>query len=436
MTKPPDRRTATQQWRRLLLTGMVVSAVTLGLGLISSQHPGLAGADSATAAHPTTDAGSDIAYYTCAMHPSVRQPGPGTCPICSMGLTAVSHASLASGEVVIDAVRRQVIGIRTAAVISAPLHLTIRTVGRIAYDESAYRDVSLKGGGWVSELTVGSIGTTVQQGQPLFTYTSPDLLMAEREYVAALRVAGATNSAPTAELSKHSAADAVLMARDQLALWDLSPAQIAALPGKDLTLPSVTVFAPASGVVLEKDLVAGSAISAGQRLYRIASLDRVWVIADLAASDMNQVRLGQTALISVDALPGQSFSGTIDQLLPALDPATRTLRARIVLGNPDHVLRPEMFASVTFEVDAGTRLQVAKSAVLYTGPRRLVFVDHGEGHLRPVPVTLGLASETTYEVLSGLATGDQVVISGNFLVAAESRIRSAEQYWGGGDDAR
>ncbi|MGH7820023.1 MAG: efflux RND transporter periplasmic adaptor subunit, partial [Candidatus Binatia bacterium] len=195
------------------------------------------------------------------------------------------------------------------------------------------------------------------------------------------------------------------------------------------------VFAPNDGFVIQKSIVEGSAVRAGQQLYRLARMDRLWVIADVFESDLPHVQVGQEAKIRLPSVPGHEFEGTIDYIYPYLQDTTRTARARIELANPDLVLRPEMYAAVTILVDAGERLLVPKDAVLYTGPRRLVFVDVGEGRLRPQEIEVGRSDDDHYEVVDGLKVGDRVVTSGNFLVAAESRIRSAERFWDHADDA-
>jgi Cu(I)/Ag(I) efflux system membrane fusion protein len=188
--------------------------------------------------------------------------------------------------------------------------------------------------------------------------------------------------------------------------------------------------------VLEKTVVQGAAFTPGQALYRIADLRRVWVLADLAQEDLPVVKVGQEATVTVAALPGERLAGKVDALYPTLDPGTRTARARIALGNPELKLRPSMFATVSMTVALGERLQAPRSAVIYTGPRRLVFVDLGEGRLRPREVKLGIAGTDAVEVLDGLKAGETVVSSGTFLVAAESRIRSAETFWRSDDAGR
>ena len=364
-------------------------------------------------------AGDDVSHYTCSMHPSVRQEDPGTCPICSMDLSPVSYDEEESGVIRIDEARRGQVGIRTGKVVKAPMSRSLRAVGRVAYDESRLRDVTLKLGGWITKLHVERTGQPVKKGQLLFTLYSPELYAAQQEYLLA-----------KASHTEGGRGDYLIKAAEKkLQLWGLSAKQIAAIAERGEAQEEMPFYSPASGYVIEKDVVEGAAVEPGQELFRIAALDRVWVEADLYEADLALVSKGQRATISLSYLPDKTYEGEVSYVYPYLDPASRTARVRVELPNKALELKPDMYATVAFEIDLGPRLQVPVDAVVYTGPRRLVFVDMGEGRLRPVEVTLGVRSDDTVEVKSGLKEGDVVVTSGNFLVAAESRIRSAAKIW-------
>jgi Cu(I)/Ag(I) efflux system membrane fusion protein len=205
--------------------------------------------------------------------------------------------------------------------------------------------------------------------------------------------------------------------------------QIAALARRGEPIERVPFKAPASGVVIEKAVVDGAAVTAGQRLFRIADLGDVWVEADVYEPDLQRITKGTPASISLDYLPGKTFDGKVAFVYPYLDPAARTGRVRIALPNKGLELKPDMYATVTFKLPLGPRLLVPIPAVVYTGPRRLVFLDLGNGALRPQEVTIGARSGDMVEIATGLSEGDLVVSSGNFLVAAESRVRSASSFW-------
>ncbi len=356
--------------------------------------------------------GGDVAYYTCAMHPSVEEKAPGTCPICAMTLTPVTWDERESGVVRVNQQRRQQIGLKTARVVRAPMEVSIRAVGRLTYDETRLRDVTLKVNGWIAKLKVNATGQPVRKGDTLFTLYSPDLYAAQQEYLLAL--------------DSRSGGDTLVKAAEQkLRLWDLSPAQIAAIARRRQPLEELPIASPASGYVIEKNVVEGAAIEPGQRLYRIAGLDKVWIEAQVYEMDLPNVRKGQAARVSLPYQAGETISGAVAFVYPYLDPLTRTGRVRIELPNKNLAFKPDMYANVELVVDLGPRIQVPIDAVVYTGPRRLVFVDMGEDRLRPQEVTLGAQSANHVEITSGLSEGQTIVTAATFLVAAESRIRSA-----------
>jgi Cu(I)/Ag(I) efflux system membrane fusion protein len=366
-----------------------------------------------------------VAYYTCSMHPSVKQQAPGRCPVCGMDLIAVSREQQRQGIVTIDESRRQLIGVRTQAVSMAPMHRELRALGRVVYDESRLTDVSLKVQGWVTRLSVDRVGQRVTRGQALFTVYSPELYAAQLDFL----LAQPTPNAGEAARRSGGLAPLAGSARQRLRLLGMSDAQIEQLARTKTALESISMPAPASGVIIEKNVVEGAAIEPGMRLYRIADLQSVWVEADVYEADLPLLRVGQPAVVQLDPLPEQRIEGVIDSIYPYLDPSTRTARVRVRLENDRLELRPGMYASVELDADLDARLQVPSSAVIYTGPRRLVFVDLGEGRFRPQEVTIGIESAGMYEVRSGLQSGDVVATSGVFLLAAEARIGGATSYW-------
>lgn len=379
---------------------------------------------------PGPTAPGAIDHYTCSMHPSVRQSVPGTCPICGMALIPVTQEQQQRGVVLIDEGRRQLIGVRTEPVVSAPMRDTFRAVGHVTYDESALSDVNLKVHGWITKLYVSETGQRVSKGQPLFTIFSPELYNAEQDFLIGTHgsTEGSAEAGDSASIP-HRTEFLAHAARQRLHLLGLTDAQIDAIgrsgkPSEDLTIDS-----PASGFVIEKNVFEGASVDAGMRLYRIASLSKVWVDTDVYESDLARVRVGQPALVTLDYLPGHAYEAKVAYVYPYLDPAARTGRVRLELANKELDLRPGMYASVTLSSDLGTRVQVPAAAVVYTGPRRLVFVDIGGGRFRPTEVQVGTESNGMYEVLGGIAPGDQVATSGVFLIAAEARISTAAKYW-------
>lgn len=367
----------------------------------------------------------DVAYYTCSMHPSVRSEAPGTCPICSMDLVPVTREEIATGVIQVDGEQRQTIGVTTAPIERRPVSVRIRAVGKVLYDERRLADVSVKYRGWIGELDVDQPGQRVERGETLFTLYSPELYSAQEELLTAV----ASRDRARGTSAPDRADYLVEAARKRLRLWDLADWQIEQLEASGRPLEYIPVVSPVSGHVVEKNVVAGAAVEPGMRLYRIAGLDRVWVEAEIYESELATIEVGQPATVTLAYLPGRSFAGRVTFIYPYLDDATRTGRVRVELANPRLELKPDMYADVELARDLGARLVVPEDAVLYAGERRFVFLDLGEGRLQPRSIEVGLASGDDLVVLSGLEEGEVVVTSGNFLIAAEARLKLAMEHW-------
>ena len=367
----------------------------------------------------------EVAFWTCPMHPSVRSADPGSCPICGMNLVAVTVQEAESGVILVDERRRQLIGVKTEPVARRDLTAEVRAVGKVTWDETRLADVNVKYSGWIGRLFVDRPGQEVRQGQALFTLYSPDLYAAQQDFLTALasqRTAAATSAPQRADYL-------VRAARERLRLWDLSAAQIDQVAASGEAVERIPILSPVSGVVVEKNVVEGAAVEPGMKLFRIAGLDRVWVEAEVYESELGLVETGQRARVTLPSLPGAELDGTVSFVYPYLDGASRTVRVRVELPNPGHRLKPEMFANVTLRRELGERLAVPQDAVLYAGPKSYVFLDLGEGRLRPQRVETGREVDGWVEILSGVSPGDVIVTSGNFLVAAESRLKVAMDQW-------
>ena len=413
----------------LFVVALVVAAVvfreplvTWFSGASSGSHGGTSGAaPGASHAHS-----AEIDHYTCPMHPSVKQASPGKCPICGMTLVPVTKDQLEDGIVMIDDARRQLIGVRTGPVIEGPMQRSLRAVGRVTYDESKLTDVTLKVGGFITKLLVSRTGQRVQAGQTLFSLYSPDLFAAQQDFLLASQGAstsfGSGGTPGRVEMLGRAA-------RMRLRLLGLGDAELDALAKRGTPSESITFPSPASGFVIEKDVVEGASVQAGMRLFRIAALDKVWVEADVYEADLPHVHVGDAATVTLDYLPGQSYDAKVAYIYPFVDPTARTGKVRIELANKGLELRPGMYANVSLASNPVPRVQVPGSAVVYTGPRRLVFVDLGDGRFRPQEVHVGATADGMVEVLDGLKAGDRVATSGVFLIAAEARISTAAKYW-------
>ena len=404
--------------------------------------------------------------YTCGMHPQVVQNKPGNCPICGMKLTPVrkqggAPGATASGErkikfykstmnpgetspvpakdsmgmemvpvyetegggsdsqiISVDAMTMQDMNIHTATVSRGPLRRLVRTVGVIDYNEAGLADVTTKFKGWVEKLYVDTTGQQVHRGEPLFEIYSPELYSAQREYVLALE---GTNAPGGAALK--------VSALTKLKFFDISDEQIAELERTREPRKSLRVVAPQDGFVVEKMVVGGQMVDAGMKLYRLADLGLVWAQAQVYEQDLDYVKLGQEATVTLSYLPDRSFRGRVTYIYPNVDEKTRTARVRMEFHNPGYFLKPGMFATVQVLSElAPSVLLVPDMAILRSGEKYTVFAALDGGKFEPRTVTLGPQAENdTYQVLSGLNEGDRIVTSGQFLLDSESQLRQAIQ---------
>lgn len=321
--------------------------------------------------------------------------------------------------------RLQRIGVKTAPAEKKTFETSVRAVGRVIAEETTLEDVSLKIRGWVGEIRVDAVGDPVERGEILFTAYSPELYAAQEEYLQALR-----SQARARDTSAPERADyLVRAARNRLRLWDIAAVDLERSTQAGEPIEQLPIRSPVTGYVVEKNLVEGSAFQAGERLYRIAPLSKVWIEAEVYEYELPLVREGQPATVTLPYMPGRRFETSVAYVYPTLDPKTRTARLRLELPNPDLALRPDMYANVRVHADRGERLVVPQSAVLYAGERSFVFRALGDGRFRPQPVEIGLRSGEDVEILSGLESGDPIVTSGTFLVASESRLRAALERW-------
>jgi hypothetical protein len=342
----------------------------------------------------------------------------------SMGMDMVAFEVEESGTVTevggriqikISPERQQLIGIKTAPVKSQSIHKLIKAVGRVDYAEPNISIINLKFDGWVEKLFVNSTGRAVRRGEPLFDIYSPDLVSAQQEYLIALK-AGKTFG---------DASSILKSAREKLRLWDVTDSQVEELERTGQFKKNETVYAPGSGIVIEKNVLQGQKIMAGENLFKIADLSRVWILGEIYEYELPFIKTGQEANVSLSYYPGESFDGSITYIYPYLNSETRTNRVRIEVANPGLKLKPEMFANLEIHVDYGTRLTVPSDAVLDAGESKIVFVAKGDGYFEPRKVKLGVRGQDMYEVLSGVSDGESVVTSANFLVDSESSLKAA-----------
>lgn len=318
----------------------------------------------------------------------------------------------------------QRIGVTYAVATVGPLGKEVRTVGQVTFDETRVQTISAKIDGWVDHLFVNATGQAVARGQPLLTIYSPMLVTAQEELLLAKRlqadVAGASGD------TRRGADDLLTSARRRLAYWDISESEIRDIERTGQVRKTLSLRSPAGGYVLDKNVLAGQKIMAGDALYKVADLSTVWVEGEVFEQDLAAVHVGQAVNAEFDGLPGEHRMGRISNVYPTLNPETRTVRVRVVLPNGDLRLKPGMYATIRIATtERANVLTVPRSAVLSTGERSIVFVREANGQLSPREVALGASSDDRTEVMRGLTAGETVVASATFLVDAESNLGKA-----------
>lgn len=314
------------------------------------------------------------------------------------------------------------IGITFGTVVRAPLDRSVRTVAQVTYDETRVKTVAPLIEGWVDQLFVNFTGQAVRTGQPLFSIYSPMVVSAQQELLLAGRLVRDLSRGTTE--AARSARELLESSRRRLQYWGVPDDEIRQVEESGQIHRTVTLRSPYGGVVVEKSVLVGQRIMAGDVAYKIVDLSRVWLEGEVFEQDLYAVRLGLPVAAEFTALPGVVRRGRVAYVYPTINPETRTARIRVELPNPDLVLKPGMYATIRLSATTGTVLSVARSAVLATGERNFVFVRSAGGQFVPHPVTPGVATETRVEILRGLKEGDTIVTSGTFLVDAESNLGS------------
>jgi Cu(I)/Ag(I) efflux system membrane fusion protein len=312
------------------------------------------------------------------------------------------------------------IGVTFADATMGPIARDIRTVAQVSYDETRVATVALKLEGWVEQLHVNITGQPVRKGQPLLDLYSPMLVSAQQELLIAHRLASEVGAGTSS--ARAGAEELLQAARRRLAYWDVPADVVAAIEQSGQIRKAVGFVSPVNGIVIDKLVLVGQRIMAGDPIYRIADLSRVWLEGEVFEPDLPAARLGLEVTAEFPALPGTHRVGRIVYVYPTLDPETRTGRIRVELPNKDLALKPGMYATIRFRAPARPGLSVPRSAVLATGERNFVFVTNPDGMFTPRDVTLGATTDDRIEILSGLAAGEQVVASGTFLLDAESNL--------------
>jgi Cu(I)/Ag(I) efflux system membrane fusion protein len=457
----PSALIATMTLKMKKLTIVVALAAIIGLGAFLLNRPG------------RHEQGPSVAHveslYTCSMHPQVRLPKPGKCPICSMPLIPVAAPATAkttndtSGSMLeLSEHARAMASVETVPVERRRMSREIRVIGKVQYNETALANITARVEGYVERLFVDYTGIEVKAGDHLVEIYSPDLLVAQQELLVAL------------ESQRNTAL--VESAKRKLLLWGLTPGQVDDLVRDKKVSDRITLFSPIEGTVTEKMVVQKAMVKPGEMLYRLANLESVWVYLDIYESELPWVQYGQMVETKSEANPGLSFSGRVWFISPVLNEETRTVKVLLNINNTEHKLKPGMYVSAVIRAELmadgqpaptgvegqwscpmhplvvlaqpgqcpvckmtlvqipgapanatpeGEQLLLAVpvTAVLDSGIRKLVYVEKSKGQFVPIEIVTGPRTDDSYPVLSGLSEGDKVVTRGNFLLDSQFQIR-------------
>ncbi len=345
---------------------------------------------------------------------------------------------LPPGTVRIDPTFVQNIGVRTEPVERRDIALDIRTVGTLAHNDEQIAWVNTKYEGWIENVAVNYVGQTVEQGQVLFDIYSPQLVTTQTEYLQAVDYAARLDASAYPDIAAR-AHSLVESARQRLLFWDITDAQIETLSVSRTPTRTLSVVSPVTGVVAAKmdQALEGMYVRPGMNIYKIADLTTIWVDVEVFENQVGSMRVGQRAVVEVPYMPGRPYVGYVRYLYPHFNVQTRTMTVSVELENPDLMLRADMYANVTFDVPAAQDvLAVPEEAVIRSGTRDLVVLQRDVGTFEVVPVTLGINGSGYWQVLEGVADGDTVVVSAQFLIDSESSLKeAARKITGGGGTA-
>src|SRR5437899_1424584 len=360
---------------------------------------------------------------TEAAMPSASNEAPPNAPNGSESVPTAPHeASLV--PVQLSPERMQSIGVRMGRVERKMVGDEIRATGSVAVDETKLAFVQVRYSGYIQKVFADATYQYLRKGQPLFTIYSPDLAATEREYLVAkqnqLRVVQSTIPGVT-----EGAASLLAAASERLKQWGVPQREIARLESTGEIQQELEVDSPVSGYITERNVLPNLTVQPETRLYTIADLSTVWVLAQVFQNDLGRIKVGEPAALTVDSYAGRTLRGRVDFIYPDVDMTTRTARVRLVFSNPNLTLTPGMYVNIVLQMPLGKQLVIPVSGVLQSGARQIVFVDRGAGYLEPRDVQLGPQAGNQYIVLKGLKAGERIVTSANFLVDSESQLQAA-----------
>ena len=359
------------------------------------------------------------------LQPIASGPAPGMGQDAARDVpTPAARTEAALVPVQLTNAQRNSIGVQMGTVEYKQLSDDIRATGTVEIDERLVSSVQVRYSGYIRRVFADATYQYVRKGEPLFTIYSPELVATQEEYLLARRNQTALSGSSVDGVAS-GASSLTTAAEQRLRQWDIPNSEIAKLQRTGKAIPELSINSPASGYIMERMALPNMYVEPATKLYTLANLSQVWVNAQVFQNEVGRVKRGDSSSITVDAYPGRTFQGRVEEVLPQVDLTTRTVRVRLAVNNPGVTLKPGMFVNVELKSALGRQLVVPASAVFQTGLRQVVFVDHGNGSLEPKDVSLGARVGDDFIVLRGLVAHQQIVTSGNFLLDSESQLQAA-----------
>ena len=388
-------------------------------------------ADEPTATSGTSGAdghaGHTVLYYEDPQDLKYHADKPGLNPETGNTLEPVyaeATSTVPPGAIKIAPERQQLIGVKFATVELSGQARSIRSVGKVTFDETRVSHVHTRIDGWIEKVFVDFTGDFVKQGQPMLTIYSPEMLASQQELLLAARARDLMRDNPLASAAEHGNS-LFEAAKRRLELWQLKDEEIDQVLKTGQTIHSITLYAPASGFVTERKAFPNQKVTPDSDLYTITDLSRIWIVADVFESDITSIKVGDASYVSFPSGNAPPIGAKVTYIQPQVDPMTRTLKVRLDAPNPGLRMKPDMYVNVEFGIAGAKELVVPAEAVLDTGDRQTVFVDLGNGYLEPRQVVVGERYGDRVAITRGLTAGERVVSSGTFLIDSESQLKAA-----------
>ncbi len=358
--------------------------------------------------------------YYCPMHPEVTSDRPGVCPICHMDLVKRSSENALSDSLVVMLTDPQTVlaNIRTMKVRKSTQVHRVKAYSVLDFAEPDRKIIAARFSGRIEKLYANQTGQYIKPGAPLFDIYSPALLEAQNDYLIAL------NQIMT--IDSISGNNVLAASEQKLRFAGMTSDQVARLKASRQPAWVTTFHSPYGGYIIQKNAQEGAYIREGSALYEVADMSRLWSLAEIYENDIPYITVNMRTTLRLNAIPGKEFIGKVEYVYPALDAATRTIKVRSEFRNDHHFLRPQMYGEQTFETETGPALFIPETAIVFTGRGCVVWIKSGDHQFRPQTVKTGIKADSQYEITEGLREGDEIAITGGFLIDSESQLKEIQ----------